>query len=109
MATEERMHGTAVKDRHVGDMSLFINGEWVPGSTGETFETIDPATGEVIGTVPRGTAEDIDRAVKAAKAALPDWSAMCVNRRPSCFQVLGSLASMGWVGPAGRDILPEKQ
>ncbi len=61
------------KDRHVGDMSIYINGEWGPASSGETFETLDPSTGQVIGTVPRGTDEDIDRAVKAAKDALPGW------------------------------------
>lgn len=61
------------KDRHVGEMSIYINGEWGSASSGETFETVDPSTGGVIGTVPRGAAEDIDRACKAAKEALPGW------------------------------------
>ncbi|CAA9426349.1 MAG: Aldehyde dehydrogenase [uncultured Rubrobacteraceae bacterium] len=61
------------KDRHVGKMAIYINGEWGPAVSGETFETVDPSTGEVLGTVPRGTDEDIDRAVRAAKDALPGW------------------------------------
>jgi len=46
-----------------------INGEWVDSTSGETFETENPATGEMLGTAARGSAEDIDRAVKAARRA----------------------------------------
>lgn len=48
------------------DARLYIGGEWVPGASGETFETRDPTTQEVVGTAPAGNAEDIDRAVEAA-------------------------------------------
>jgi 1-pyrroline dehydrogenase len=51
----------------------FIAGDWVDSATGETMEVLNPATGEVVAEVPRGTAEDVDSAVAAAKAALPDW------------------------------------
>ena len=51
----------------------FIGGEWVDSASGETMEVLNPATGEVIAEVPRGTAADVDRAVAAAKAALPEW------------------------------------
>jgi 1-pyrroline dehydrogenase len=51
----------------------FIGGEWVDSASGETMEVLNPATGEVIAEVPRGTSEDVDRAVAAAKAALPEW------------------------------------
>lgn len=47
----------------------YINGEWVAAANGATFETIDPATEEVIGVVARGTAVDIDQAVTAARTA----------------------------------------
>src|SRR5437870_277045 len=50
----------------------FVGGEWVDGSGG-TMEVINPATGETIAAVPRCTAEDVDRAVEAAKQALPEW------------------------------------
>ena len=45
------------------DRQLLIGGAWVDAASGEKFETVDPATGEVITRVAKGTAEDIDRAV----------------------------------------------
>ena len=51
----------------------FIGGAWVDAASGETMEVINPATGEAIAEVPRCGAEDVDRAVEAAKAALPAW------------------------------------
>ncbi|PON73317.1 Succinylglutamate-semialdehyde dehydrogenase [Parasponia andersonii] len=48
---------------------LFINGEFVDSVSGKTFETIDPRNGEVIARVAEGDKEDIDLAVKAARAA----------------------------------------
>ncbi len=51
----------------------FIGGEWVESAGGETMEVLNPATGETIAEVPASTAEDADRAVQAAKAALPEW------------------------------------
>jgi aminobutyraldehyde dehydrogenase len=51
----------------------FIGGGWADSASGETMEVIAPATGEVIAEVPNCSADDVDRAVDAAKAALPDW------------------------------------
>ncbi len=51
----------------------FIGGEWVESSSGETMEVLNPATGEAIAEVPRGTAEDVERAVEAAKKAWAEW------------------------------------
>jgi 1-pyrroline dehydrogenase len=51
----------------------FIGGDWVDSASGETMEVINPATGETIAEVPRCGAEDVDRAVEAAKKVLPDW------------------------------------
>ena len=54
---------------------LYIGGEWVdPAGTG-TIEVVNPTTEQVIGSVPEGTADDADRAVKAARAAFDSWSA----------------------------------
>jgi 1-pyrroline dehydrogenase len=50
-----------------------IGGEWVDAAGGETMEVLNPATGETIAEVPSASAEDVDRAVQAAKRALPDW------------------------------------
>ena len=51
----------------------FIGGEFVDSTSGETMEVLNPATGEVIAEVPRGTAEDVERAVDAAKKAWSEW------------------------------------
>ncbi len=52
---------------------MFVGGEWVESTSGETMEVLNPATGEVIAEVPRGTAEDVERAVRAAKKAWVEW------------------------------------
>ena len=55
----------------------FIGGEWTPGASGETLPVLDPSTGEVFDQLQRGNAQDIDRAVAAARAALEsDWGRM---------------------------------
>ena len=51
----------------------FIGGEWVESASGETMEVLNPATGEPIAEVPRSTAEDVERAVDAAKKAWSEW------------------------------------
>ena len=55
------------------DNAHLIGGEWVPAVGGETIDVINPATGEVLARVPRGTAADVDNAVRAAEAAFPAW------------------------------------
>ena len=62
---------------------LFINGEYVDAAKGGRFETINPASGEPIALMAAGTAEDIDRAVDAAKTAFKSgaWSKMPPRKR----------------------------
>jgi phenylacetaldehyde dehydrogenase len=55
--------------------NLLIDGEWVPAASGKTFDTINPATEEKLAEVAHGEAEDIDRAIKAARKAFADGSA----------------------------------
>lgn len=57
----------------VTQQKQFIGGEFVESSSGETMEVLNPATGEAIAEVPRGTSEDVDRAVGAAKKAWQEW------------------------------------
>ena len=52
----------------------FIGGEFVDAADGQTMDVIAPATGEVIASVPKCSAEDVDRAVAAARAVWPSWS-----------------------------------
>src|SRR5918994_2186033 len=51
----------------------YVGGEWTDAASGETFESLVPATGETLGSFPRSAAEDVDRAVDAAKAAFEEW------------------------------------
>jgi acyl-CoA reductase-like NAD-dependent aldehyde dehydrogenase len=59
----------------------FIGGEWVDASSGETFESTNPATGEPIGTFPKSSVEDVDRAVEAAKDAYERWRLVPAPKR----------------------------
>lgn len=54
----------------------FINGQWVDSTVKEWIEVENPATGQVIASVPKGSADDADRALVAAQAAQPGWEAM---------------------------------
>ncbi|WP_291675763.1 aldehyde dehydrogenase family protein, partial [Bosea sp. (in: a-proteobacteria)] len=55
---------------------MLIGGELVHSSSGAFDDSINPATEEVIGRSPRGTRQDVDRAVAAAEAAWPAWAAL---------------------------------
>src|ERR1700735_1026977 len=57
---------------------MLIDGQWVDAASGKKFETLNPATGEVLATVAEGGAEDINRAVGAARRAFEvgPWSRM---------------------------------
>ena len=57
----------------VSQQKMFVGGEFVDALSGETMEVLNPATGEVIAEVPRGTAEDVDGAVAAARSAWAEW------------------------------------
>ena len=72
---------TVTVDRSVEEFTaaprkLFINGQWTDAASGKTFATPDPASGETLANVAEGDAEDINRAVRAARAAFEDgpWS-----------------------------------
>jgi len=62
---------------------LFIGGEWVDALSGETFETVDPATGAAWARVPEAGEADVDAAVRAARAALDDpaWAGLTPGGR----------------------------
>ena len=60
----------------------FINGKWVKPSTGEYFDTINPANEEKLASVAKGNENDVDKAVKAARKAYDNvWSKMPANER----------------------------
>ena len=75
------------------EKQMFIGGSWQASSDGGTFETKDPATREVIATVPEATAKDVDAAVDAARAAFEseEWSAMPPAGRAKILWRIGEL------------------
>lgn len=56
------------------EYKMLIGGEWVDAESGKTFVTVNPATGEEVARVPLADARDVDKAVKAARAAFPAWA-----------------------------------
>ena len=79
----------AVRDFIGRPRQLFIGGIWVDAVDGEQFDTLDPATGEVLTTVARGRAADVDRAVRAARRSFDgEWSRWTpAQRQRLLFQV----------------------
>lgn len=68
---------------------FFINGEWVAPYQSDTIEVINPTTEAVFGTIPAGTAVDIDRAVAAANGAFPGWSQRTMTERADWCRRIG--------------------
>src|SRR5947209_16494240 len=69
----------------------FIGGEFVDSASGETMEIVAPATGEVLAHVPRCSAEDVDRAVAAAKTAWVEWSEKTPKDRSELLHALADV------------------
>jgi len=72
---------------------MLIDGKWVDAASGKTFEVYNPATGEVMAHVAEGDAEDINRAVRAARRAFDDgpWRKMSPSQRGRCISRLADL------------------
>jgi aldehyde dehydrogenase (NAD+) len=68
-------------DQHGRRFSHFINGKWQRPSAGQYFDTVDPSNGETLAAVAQGSADDVDAAVKAARAASPLWQALTPHAR----------------------------
>src|SRR5271165_3212188 len=89
---------TVTLDRNVEEFlgvprQLFINGRWSDSASGRTFDTPNPATGETLAQVAEGEAEDINRAVKAARRAFESgpWSTMTPSERGRIIWRIGDL------------------
>jgi aldehyde dehydrogenase (NAD+) len=70
---------------------IYINGTWVPSSGADVIEVLNPATETLMATVPRGTGADVDKAVKAAAAALESWSLTSIDERALIFGKMAEL------------------
>ncbi len=73
---------------------IYIDGAWVPSTSSETIEVFDSTDGSVITSVPAGTAEDLDKAAKAARAAFDGWAAKSNEERAKvCTRIAEGLAA----------------
>lgn len=78
-------------DTHKKGFSFYINGEWVKPAKTKYFNSLNPATGEVLAKVSQASDIDIDKAVKAARQALPAWSDLGGHGRARCLYALARL------------------
>ncbi|MFI1178636.1 aldehyde dehydrogenase family protein [Streptomyces sp. NPDC020799] len=78
-------YAPALESRAVVDIApsygLFIDGEFTEATGGKVFKTVSPSSEEVLSEVAQGSAEDVDRAVKAARKAFEKWSALPGSER----------------------------
>lgn len=65
-------------------MQMFVAGDWQDSESGEITEIRNPANGELVDTVPKGTAGDVRRAITAAQEALGTWSRWAPAKRGAC-------------------------
>ena len=85
MATSlaEIISGVRLRDPALFRQQCYVGGEWVDADSGATFDVIDPANGQTIGTVPSFGVAETRRAVEAANAAYPAWRALTGKERAS--------------------------
>ena len=75
---------------------MCIDGKWCQSCSGETYEAINPATGEVIGLVPQGTRADAQAAIAAANAAQPRWAATPIWERAKLLNRMAEVIADHW-------------
>jgi succinate-semialdehyde dehydrogenase/glutarate-semialdehyde dehydrogenase len=71
----------AIKDASLFRQQAYLDGAWVDADSGATIDVDNPATGDVLGTVPKMGAAETRRAIEAAEAALPGWRAKTAKER----------------------------
>jgi hypothetical protein len=92
----------------MAEQQLYIHGGYTSATSGRTFETINPANGNVLATVQAAGREDVDRAVKSAQQGQKIWAAMTAMERAFCvgpliFCVNAMTNSQNW-----KPSIPEK-
>ncbi|MDB5413816.1 MAG: gabD, partial [Rubritepida sp.] len=80
-----------LKDPDLFRQANYIGGEWVQADSGKTFAVRNPATGEVVGSVPAMGATETRRAIEAANAALPAWRKLLAKERATILRKLFDL------------------
>lgn len=79
--------------RRVEHAQMFIDGAWTAASSGGSFPTVDPNTGQTIAEVPRADASDVDRAVAAAKRVAVEWQFTDALARAALLRELAALVT----------------
>src|SRR6188474_2974667 len=81
MASSTTLTGVQLTDPKLFRQSCYVDGAWVNARGGATIDVDNPATGEVLGTVPKLDASDARRAIEAAHRAFPGWRAKTAKER----------------------------
>jgi aldehyde dehydrogenase len=81
METAEKAHKTVDRPQFKDRYDHFIDGKWVKPASGEYFDNVSPIDGKVFTQAARGNKDDINRALDAAHAAFPGWSATSAATR----------------------------
>jgi aldehyde dehydrogenase (NAD+) len=90
-APEDSKEAGAWLERHGRRFGLFIDGTWQLPVAGQYFATHDPSNGEKLADIAQGGAADVDAAVRAARAALPQWRALTPHARARHLYALARL------------------
>jgi len=92
-STTEKNTTEIIARPQIRQTQCFIGGKWIPSASGKTFETLHPATQEVIAQVAEGDRDDIDLAVDAARAQFDggEWSTMDARDRGALMYKLADL------------------
>jgi succinate-semialdehyde dehydrogenase / glutarate-semialdehyde dehydrogenase len=80
-----------LKDTTLFVEKAYINGQWVSAKSGSTFKVKNPATDEVIGSVPESGLEDLNDAIQAASRALDSWKRQSGRQRGRILRKLADL------------------
>ena len=72
-----------LKDSNLFRQQAYVDGMWVDADSGQTIKVNNPATNEILGTVPKMGSGETRRAIEAANRALPAWSALTAKERSS--------------------------
>lgn len=73
----------------------YINGKWIESRSGQTFQSINPATGELLGELTRSTSQDVDEAVTAARQAFDSWRKVPAPKRGEIFGPTTAIVTVG--------------
>src|SRR5437764_962098 len=80
-ATKSQSPASQLKDSRLFREACYIDGQWVQASSGQTLKVDNPATGAIIGTVPKLTGAETRQAIEAANRAFPAWSKKTAKER----------------------------